>query len=83
MELLRTMYGLTLNFASFNADSGFQTPKRPRPKKVVQAPVTNNAHSRDSIRAIVDALDASILTPKVWIELVRLVSRIPEGTRVR
>ena len=55
----------------YTIDLLLQTPKRARPKKVPgPPPVTHNVHSRDSIRPIVDALDASVLTPKVWIELV-------------
>jgi hypothetical protein len=45
-----------------------QTPKRQRPKKIQSA--SSNVTTKESMRALVDALDANILTPQVWIELV-------------
>ncbi|RDI79002.1 hypothetical protein Vi05172_g11028 [Venturia inaequalis] len=43
------------------------TPKRHRPKKIQSAPT--NVSTKESMRALVDALDPNILTPQVWIEL--------------
>ncbi|TID21598.1 fungal-specific transcription factor domain-containing protein [Venturia nashicola] len=43
------------------------TPKRQRPKKIQSAPT--NVSTKESMRALVDALDPDILTPQVWIEL--------------
>jgi hypothetical protein len=45
-----------------------QTPKRQRPKKLQSA--SSNVTTKESMRALVDALDPNILTPQVWIELV-------------
>ncbi|KIV98897.1 uncharacterized protein PV09_09343 [Verruconis gallopava] len=40
--------------------------RKPRPKKMS---TPNSVSTRESMRALVDALDPSILTPQVWIEL--------------
>jgi len=45
-----------------------QTPKRRPPKKSI-APVPQSTSSKESLRALVDALDPSLLTPKIWTEL--------------
>lgn len=44
-----------------------QTPRRPRPKKQHGASVS----TKDSMRAMVDALDPNLLEPRVWFEVVR------------
>lgn len=43
-----------------------QTPRRPRSKKQHGASVS----TKDSMRAMVDALDPNLLEPKVWFEVV-------------
>jgi hypothetical protein len=45
-----------------------QTPKRHRPKKAAAA--SSNVSTKESMRAMVDALDSNLLTPQVWVELV-------------
>ncbi|KAF1989429.1 hypothetical protein K402DRAFT_272454 [Aulographum hederae CBS 113979] len=58
---------------SLGAEGGStgETPRRYRPKKTAPAQPIHTA-SKDSHRAIIDALDPNLLTPKLWIELFEI-----------
>jgi hypothetical protein len=59
-----------------NSRAALTSSQTPRRQKIKKPPGTSNGNvsTKESMRALVDALDTSVLTPKVWIDLVRVTA---------
>ena len=64
------------NRIGWNLRAALTSGQTPRRQKIKKPPGTSNGNvsTKESMRALVDALDTSVLTPKVWIDLVRVTA---------